>query len=120
MSKRPTDLLLNDIRESIDRIEKYTEGMSLEDFSKDRKTIDAVARNLEIMGEAANRLPDEFKEIHSDVEWYKIVGCDTGLFTSISALTFRLSGESCRRIYLNCVGLCLKYKSEDCDRNLRL
>lgn len=74
MSKRPTDLLLNDIRESIDRIEKYTEGMSLEDFSKDRKTIDAVARNLEIMGEAANRLPDEFKEIHSDVEWYKIVG----------------------------------------------
>lgn len=48
--------------------------MSLEDFSKDRKTIDAVARNLEIMGEAANRLPDEFKEIHSDVEWYKIVG----------------------------------------------
>lgn len=74
MSKRPTDLLLNDIRESIDRIEKYTEGMSLEDFSKDRKTIDAVARNLEIMGEPANRLPDEFKEIHSDVEWYKIVG----------------------------------------------
>ena len=74
MSKRPTDLLLNDIRESIDRIEQYTEGMSLEDFSKDRKSIDAVARNLEIMGEGANRLPDEFKESHSDVEWHKIVG----------------------------------------------
>ncbi|HCO93195.1 MAG TPA: hypothetical protein DIU00_04460 [Phycisphaerales bacterium] len=48
--------------------------MSLEDFSKDQKSIDAVARNLEIMGEAANRLPDEFKESHSEIEWYKIVG----------------------------------------------
>jgi len=48
--------------------------MSLEDFSKDQKSIDAVARNLEIMGEAANRLPGEFKESHSEIEWYKIVG----------------------------------------------
>lgn len=74
MSKRPTDLLLNDIRDSIDRIQEYTEGMSLEDFSKHQMAIDAVTRNLEIMGEAANRLPDEFKEQHSNVEWYKIVG----------------------------------------------
>jgi len=74
MSKRPTDLLLTDIREAIDRVGEYIKGMSFEEFSKDQKTIDAVARNLEIMGEAANRLPDEFKEDHSDVEWYKIVG----------------------------------------------
>ncbi|MGB2865104.1 MAG: DUF86 domain-containing protein [Sedimentisphaerales bacterium] len=74
MSKRPTDLLINDIRESIDRIGEYTKGMSLEEFTKDQKSIDAVARNLEIMGEAANRLPDEFKESHSEIEWFKIVG----------------------------------------------
>ena len=74
MSKRPTDILLNDIVQSIDRIIGYTSGMSLEDFSKDQKSIDAVARNLEIMGEAANRLPDEFKEIHSEIEWFKIIG----------------------------------------------
>jgi uncharacterized protein with HEPN domain len=74
MSKRPVDLLVVDIREAIKRIENYIEGMSFEDFSQDQKSIDAVARNLEIMGEAANRLPDEFKESHSDIEWYKIVG----------------------------------------------
>jgi uncharacterized protein with HEPN domain len=74
MSERPTDLLLDDIRQSIDRIEEYVGGMSFEDFSEDQKSIDAVARNLEIMGEAANRLPDEFKESHADIEWYKIVG----------------------------------------------
>ena len=48
--------------------------MSLKDFTKDQKSIDAVARNLEIMGEAANRLPDEYKESHSEIEWFKIVG----------------------------------------------
>ena len=74
MSKRPTDLLLGDIRESIDRIGEYTKGMALEDFSGDQKCIDAVVRNLEIVGEAANRLPGEFKESHSEIEWFKIVG----------------------------------------------
>ena len=74
MSERATRLLLDDIRQSIDRIEEYVRGMSFEDFSEDQKTIDAVTRNLEIIGEAANRLTDEFKEDHSDIEWYKIVG----------------------------------------------
>ena len=74
MSKRPVKLLVNDICEAIQRIENYIKGMSFEDFSQDQKSIDAVARNLEIMGEAANRLPDEYKEKYSDIEWYKIVG----------------------------------------------
>jgi uncharacterized protein with HEPN domain len=44
MSKRPTDLLLNDIRDSIDRIQEYADGMSLEDFSKHQMATDAVIR----------------------------------------------------------------------------
>ena len=74
MSKRPVSLLLDDICEAIDRIEQYTMDMSFDAFSKDQKSVDAVARNFEIVGEAVNRLPDEFKESHSDIEWHKIVG----------------------------------------------
>lgn len=74
MSKRPVELLLNDMLDSIDRIEQYTEGMSSESFANDQKTIDAVARNFQIIGEAASRLPDDFKEEHSGLEWHKIVG----------------------------------------------
>jgi len=74
MSNRPVKLLLSDILESIDRIIQYIEGMSFESFSTDQKSIDAVVRNLEIIGEAANRLPDDFKEKHSQVEWHKVVG----------------------------------------------
>lgn len=74
MSNRPVNLLLDDICEGIDRIEQYTQGMSYDIFSRDRKSVDAVARNLEIIGEAANRLPEDFKEKHSEIEWQKIVG----------------------------------------------
>jgi uncharacterized protein with HEPN domain len=74
MSKRPIYLLLNDICKSIDRIEQYIENLSFDAFSDDQKSVDAVTRNLEVIGEAANRLPDEFKEKYSEIEWYKIVG----------------------------------------------
>ncbi|OHB62195.1 MAG: hypothetical protein A2167_01825 [Planctomycetes bacterium RBG_13_46_10] len=74
MSKRPINLLLNDILESIDKVEQYTKEMTFDEFSNDQKSIDAVVRNLEIIGEVANRLPDDFKEEHSNVEWYKVVG----------------------------------------------
>lgn len=74
MSKRPVDLLLGDISDAIDRIQQYTEGMSFDAFSKDRKSVDAVARNLEIIGEAANRLPEDFKNCCPDIGWHKVVG----------------------------------------------
>jgi len=74
MSKRPVNLLLDDICEAIDRAARYTAETSFEVFIHDEKTVDAVVRTLEIIGEAANRLPDEFKESHCDIEWHKIVG----------------------------------------------
>jgi len=74
MSKRPVDLLLNYIRQSIDRVEQYIKNLSFDAFSDDQKSVDAVVRNLEIIGEAASRLPDEFKEKYSEIEWYKVVG----------------------------------------------
>ncbi|MFA5422979.1 MAG: DUF86 domain-containing protein [Phycisphaerae bacterium] len=74
MSKRPVDLLLEDIIEAIERIRQYIKGLPFEKFLDDRKTIDAVVRNMEIIGEAANRLPEEFRQNHPEVEWYKVIG----------------------------------------------
>jgi uncharacterized protein with HEPN domain len=48
--------------------------MDFDEFSKDSKTIDAVIRNFEIIGEAANRLPEEFKEKHNAIDWHRIRG----------------------------------------------
>ena len=74
MSKRAPEFLLNDILECAEKIADYTEGMSFDDFIHDSKTVDAVIRNLEIMGEAANRLPDVHKERMHLIDWYKIRG----------------------------------------------
>ncbi len=74
MSKRESKLLLSDILESIDKIKSYTMGYTFEDFLNDSKTCDAVIRNFEIIGEAANRLPEEVKDKYIQVNWYRIKG----------------------------------------------
>jgi uncharacterized protein with HEPN domain len=74
MSKREPALLLEDMLEAIDKILKYTSEMNTEFFLSDSKTIDAVVRNLEIIGEAANHLPESFKLKHSAINWRQIVG----------------------------------------------
>jgi uncharacterized protein with HEPN domain len=61
MSKREPFLLIQDRLESIQKIKSYTLGMTWQDFQNDDKTIDAVIRNFEIIGEAANRVPDDIK-----------------------------------------------------------
>ncbi|WP_258083036.1 HepT-like ribonuclease domain-containing protein [Thermococcus thermotolerans] len=67
-------LYVEDILEAIEKIRRYTEGMGFEDFVEDEKTVDAVIRNLEIIGEAAKHIPDEFKTLHPEVPWKEIAG----------------------------------------------
>lgn len=74
MSKRNPLLLIEDILESANRIILFTNDMTFEDFESDIKTIDAVIRNFEIIGEASNRLPDNFKEQNETIDWQRIIG----------------------------------------------
>ncbi len=48
--------------------------MSKEAFSEDAKTLDAVVRNLEVIGEAIKKVPEKIRAKHPDVEWKKIAG----------------------------------------------
>ena len=74
MSKRNPELLVEDILESCHKIMDYTKDYSFEEFVEDHKTIDAVIRNFEIIGEAANRLPEDFKDLHQNIDWFRIRG----------------------------------------------
>ena len=74
MSKRSPELLIDDILESGCKILEYTSGFTLDQFKSDSKTVDAVIRNFEIIGEAANRLPEDFKDKHNDIDLHKVRG----------------------------------------------
>jgi uncharacterized protein with HEPN domain len=74
MSKREPDLLFRDILESAEKILNYTSGFTKEQFLSNQLIIDAVIRNFEIIGEAANRLPDLSKSKLPTLEWNKLRG----------------------------------------------
>lgn len=65
---------LEDMLDAIRKLREFTQGISLEGLRRDERTLDAVIRNLEVLGEAAKQLPQDLKERHKDVEWRKIAG----------------------------------------------
>lgn len=71
---RDPRLYLDDILEAIAQIREYVSDVDYTKFLQDRRTQDPVVRNLEILGEAAGRLPESLKADAVDIEWRKIVG----------------------------------------------
>lgn len=74
MSERNTILYLSDIREAIEKIDEFVKPMSFEAFSRDARTIDAVVRNIEVIGEAARHIPENLRLAYPTVPWKQIVG----------------------------------------------
>lgn len=71
--KKDLTVFIKHILESIDLIERYTNDLSHERFLKDTEAQDAVAKRLEIIGEAVRYLPEETKKSANKVQWQKII-----------------------------------------------
>lgn len=67
-------LYLDDISAAIKKIEKYSKGYNAQKLKNDDLVIDGIARNLEIIGEAAKNIPRAIKEKYPEIEWKKIAG----------------------------------------------
>ena len=74
MSKRDWKILFEDIIESINKIENCIKDVTFEDFAQSSLIIDAVVRNIEIIGEASKNVPVEIQNRFKDIPWQKIKG----------------------------------------------
>lgn len=65
---------IEDIITAIEKIERYTANQSIDTFLSNEEKQDAVIRNLEVIGEAAGKVPEVVREKAPTVEWRKIIG----------------------------------------------
>ncbi len=71
---RDLSLYFDDVEQAIQYIQEFTAGMSRSDFGSDVKTQHACVRNLEIIGEAVKRIPDDVRSNAPHVPWRNIAG----------------------------------------------
>ncbi len=72
--ERNYKMFLKDMLDSMENIDDYLEGLDYEDFIEDQKTIDAVVRNIEIIGEATKQIPEHIQKEYPKIPWKKMAG----------------------------------------------
>ncbi len=81
---------ISDILSSLEEVETFTEGMTFEKFLSDKKTINAVIRSLEVMGEATKRIPENLREKYSEIPWKRIAGMRDKLIHEYSGVDLEI------------------------------
>ncbi len=84
------------IQEAIGAIEKYLEGVDFEKFSQNGMIFDAVTRELEIIGEAANRISDDFQKQYPDIPWRKVIGMRNTITHEYFGINKRVIWKTCK------------------------
>ena len=87
---------LNDILQSIADIRLFISGMSYDQFCADRKTINAVVRSLEIIGEATKKIPADIRIHYPDLPWVEIAGMRDKLIHEYFGVDLEIVWETVR------------------------
>jgi len=81
---------VDDVLSAIAKINRFCKNISKDDFMKNELLMDAVVRNLEIIGEAASKLTDSFRKKHSEVEWRKMIGMRNRIIHAYDTVNFEI------------------------------
>jgi uncharacterized protein with HEPN domain len=79
-----------DILSALQEVEDFTGGMEYEQFAADKKTVNAVVRSLEVMGEAAKRIPEDVRRRYPDVPWKRMTGMRDKLIHEYSGVDLEI------------------------------
>jgi uncharacterized protein with HEPN domain len=94
MSDRPVNIIIEDILDAINAVADFIAGKNYEIFVNNRMCRDAVLRNIEVIGEAINKLPSDFLGEHPNVEWHKPRGMRNRLAHGYFAVDFLIVWET--------------------------
>jgi uncharacterized protein with HEPN domain len=94
---RPELLYLTDIVEAVDAVFNFVAGIDEASFYQDSKTQSAVLQKLIVIGEAAARLPEEFRDQHTIIEWRDIVAFRNILVHSCFSVKLDIVWETIQR-----------------------
>ena len=83
--------------EAIDKISEYLKDFDLEKFSANDMVFDAVVRELEIIGEAANKISGEFQEAHQEIPWRQMTGIRNTLIHEYFNIDQKIIWDTCQK-----------------------
>ncbi len=84
------------IRDAIETIGEYIEGVAYEQFSSNKMIIDAVVRELEIIGEASNNFTEEFRQKYPDMSWRRMKDMRNFLIHEYFGVNTKVVWETCQ------------------------
>lgn len=85
------------IMEAIEKIEKYLRDVSdVHQFVSSDMLFDAVLREMEIIGEAANNIDADFREIHPDIPWKKMISLRNILIHEYFGVNGQIVWDTCQ------------------------
>ncbi len=105
MSKRDYSDFIYNIIEAIKSINKFIGKMSFEEFSKDDKTVSAVTRKFEIIGEAANRIPKTIQKKYDNIPWSYMIGMRNKIIHDYDAVNLMIVFDSAKEDLKNLLPL---------------
>lgn len=97
MSKREYRDYLEDIRDAINAIEQFTRGLSKEEFRGDLKTVYASIKAIEIIGEAAGKIPKSFRDKNKEIPWRDMAGMRNKLAHEYFGIDLNVLWETIQR-----------------------
>lgn len=96
MEENKDSVYLRHVLEAIENIEEYLVGFDYELFLKDKKTVSATVRELEIIGEAANNLSDDFKKKHSEIPFREMSDMRNVLIHEYFGVNAKIVWDTCQ------------------------
>ena len=100
MSKKKRIYLdfINDIKDEIQNIEEFAGSLSYEDFIRDKKTLRAVIRCFEVIGEAVKNIPTEIREEYPDIPWKDMAGMRDKLIHEYFGIDYEILWKTIKHI----------------------